>query len=161
MNKRFARLQCAAVGALFLVAPSASLAEPEVKVMKLRIDKVGLYDCKDGTKKLEYARKDFRAPWKVVPKSSVSPPPGFIQVEVDGQLYCVKAYAVETDKPIATSAECAPGTVSSPRTGASRGLGEVCSQPGGPAGSPGGKEAAPGLPAGVPGNTPGPPGYRP
>jgi len=161
MNKCSTRLQCAAFGVLLLVAPSASLAEPEMKVVKLRIDKVALYDCKDGTKKLEYARKDFRSPWKVIAKSSVSPPPGFLRVEVDGQLYCVRAYVVETDKPVPTSAECDPGAVSSPRIGASRGVGEVCAKPGTgdhPAGSPGGKEADPGLPAGVPGNRPRPPG---
>ena len=67
MGKRLACLQQFAVGAFLLAASNALAAESELKVVKLRMEKVALYDCKTGAKKGEYARKEFRGSWRIIP----------------------------------------------------------------------------------------------
>lgn len=108
-----------------VVSPAAG-AEPGVKVVRLRTEKVALLDCTDGGKRGDFPRADFKDPWPVL-AGSPAPPPGLVRVEVRGQPYCVRAYAVETDRPIAASAECGAVVASpQPKSAATRGLGEEC-----------------------------------
>jgi hypothetical protein len=117
----------AVVGLLLLGVWSGIGAEETLKVVKLRTEKVGLFDCKDSTKKSEFSKKEFREPWPVLSTSSVTPPSGFLQVVVGGEHYCVRAYTVETNKPIPASAECgALVAVDQPKSAATRGLGKEC-----------------------------------
>jgi len=111
---------------LFIVATSATWADEALKVTKLRTEKIALYDCSDGTKTGEYARKDFQGTWPIVP-SSTSPPSGLLRVQVGEQQYCVRAYAVETNKPISANPECgAIVAMAQPKSAATRGLGGDC-----------------------------------
>jgi len=57
------------VVALFLGVVATAAAEEAVQVTKLRTPKVTLFDCKDGSKKADYAQKDFQAPWPVLAAS--------------------------------------------------------------------------------------------
>jgi hypothetical protein len=115
------------LAALLLAATDTGVgAEQAVKVLRLRTEKVALYDCKDGSKKSDFSRGDFKDPWPVV-GGSPAPPTGMIRVQVAGQPYCVRAYVVETDRPIAASAECGAVVASSQqKSAATRGLGEEC-----------------------------------
>lgn len=115
------------VGLLLLVAWSGVEAEDALKVVKLRTEKVGLFDCKDSTRRSEFSKKDFLEPWPVFSSPSVTPPSGFLEVGVGGERYCVRAYTVETNRPIAASAECdALVAAEQPKTAATRGLGKEC-----------------------------------
>jgi hypothetical protein len=96
-------------------------------VTKLRTPKVALYDCTDGSKKLDVAQTDFQAPW---PVTSGPTDAGLLAVKVNGTEYCVRAYAVETNKAIAAKTDCgALVAANQPKTGATRGVGEDCGQP--------------------------------
>lgn len=110
--------------ALLVAVGTAVAAQDEWKVTKLRTEKVTLYDCKEGNKKSEYARKDFRDPWPVLGPATAG---GLLPVRVGGRQYCVRPYAVETNKPVAASSECgavvAAGQV---KSAATRGMGEEC-----------------------------------
>jgi len=111
-----------AVGLLAVVGTAT--AQDAWKVTKLRTEKVALYDCKDGNKKSEYARKDFRDPWPVLGLPTAG---GLLPVRVDGQSYCVRPYAVETNKPVAASSECgAVVAAGQAKSAATRGMGEEC-----------------------------------
>jgi hypothetical protein len=100
---------------LLIVATSATWADEALKVTKLRTEKITFYDCSDGTKTGEYARKDFQGAWPIVP-SSTAPPSGLL-----------RAYAVETNKPISANPECgAIVAMAQPKSAATRGLGGDC-----------------------------------
>lgn len=96
-------------------------AAQDVQVTKLRTAKVALLDCKDGAKKMDYAQKDFQAPWPVLAGPSEA---GLLTVKVGNEQYCVRAYAVETNKPVAASSDCgALVAANQPKAGATRGVG--------------------------------------
>ena len=124
MNVRNRILLTSGVAAALLVlaAPGAG-ADEAVQVRGLRVDKVPLYDRPNGTKALEVTRDKFNGPWPIVGKS----PEGFLQVDVKGTRYWVRPYAVDTDQPVRTTADCG-GIVATrePKSGATRGVGEEC-----------------------------------
>ena len=62
MLGRSVRPREAVVGAVLLIAVGSAAAQDAWKVTKLRTEKVALYDCADGSKKSDYARKDFTDP---------------------------------------------------------------------------------------------------
>ncbi len=68
----------------------------------LRTEKVTLYDCnkeKDKRKAVkDVTRKDFRGPW---PATRDPASPLYLKVQVERTEYCVRAFAVETDKTVA------------------------------------------------------------
>ena len=117
------------VGALLLAALGASWADEAAKatkVTKLRTEKVTLYDCKTGTRETDFFRNDFRDPWPIVPGSTAMQG-GLLPVKVGDKQLCVRAYAVETDKPISASSECgAVVAMQEPKSAATRGLGGEC-----------------------------------
>ena len=113
------------VAAIVLLTAGAVWADQALEVIKLRTEKVALYDCKDGSKKSEVASKDFHGPWKASQGTGASA--GFIQVDVNGQRYCVKPYAVETNKVVSVNADCnAVVAATQPKSAATRGVGEGC-----------------------------------
>jgi hypothetical protein len=124
--QRSLRGSAAVLAALVLAAPAAARAQDGMKVLRLRTEKVPLYDCADSARrKTEFARKDFQGSWPVV--SGGTTPSGFLRVQVGGEQYCVRAYAVETDKPIAASSECgAVVAAAQQKSAATRGLGAEC-----------------------------------
>ena len=126
--QRSLRGSAAVLAALVLAAPAAAWAQDGVKVLRLRTEKVPLYDCADSAKrKLEFARKDFQGSWPVVADGGAATPSGFLRVQVGAEQYCVRAYAVETDKPIAASSECGAVVASAQqKSAATRGLGSEC-----------------------------------
>jgi len=114
----------AVVGAVLLIAVGSAAAQEAWKVTKLRTEKVALYDCASGSKKSDYARKDFTDPWPVL---GAPTPGGLLPVRVGGKQYCVRPYAVETNKPVAASSECgAMVAAGQPKSAATRGLGDEC-----------------------------------
>lgn len=119
-------VELALVTLCLAAADPAASAEPAVKVTRLRTEKVALYDCAEGSKKRDFSRSDFKDPWPVL-AGSPAPPAGLLRVEVAGQPYCVRTYAVETDRPIAASSECGAVVASGQqKSAATRGLGEEC-----------------------------------
>ena len=63
--------------------------------------------------------------WPVTPDDKVDE--SLLRVKVDGADYCVRLYAVETDKAVSATAECgALVAANQPRSGATRGVGEEC-----------------------------------
>jgi hypothetical protein len=120
-------LRHSAVIVLVLLTAVTAAAQEVWQVTKLRTPKVALYDCTDGSKKLDVAQKDFQAPW---PVTSGPTDAGLLAVKVNGTEYCVRAYAVETNKAIAAKTDCgALVAANQPKTGATRGVGEDCGQP--------------------------------
>jgi len=117
-----------AVIVLALLAVAVTAAAQEVwQVTKLRTPKVALYDCADGSKKTDFAQKDFQAPWPVTSGPSDA---GLLGVKVNGTDYCVRAYAVETNKAITAKTDCgALVAANQPKMGATRGVGEDCDKP--------------------------------
>jgi hypothetical protein len=104
-----------------LVFPSAVHAQNALQVVKLRSEKVALYDKPNGTKTAEYPRDKFKGPWPVVGSS----PEGYLQVEVDGARYWVRQYAIETNKVVRTTAECSTVVAGAQTKSTSvRGIGE-------------------------------------
>jgi hypothetical protein len=127
MRRWSLRLVEMVIGVVFVVAASSVMAEEATKVTKLRTEKVTLYDCAEGAKKTEYARKDFVGDWPIV-KGGAPERGGLLRVQVGGQQYCVRPYAVETDKPVSVSAKCAVIGGSQQKSAATRGIGEGCSK---------------------------------
>ena len=116
----------AVVGAILLVAVGTAAAQEAWKVTKLRTEKVALHDCADGRKKTEYARTDFHDPWPVLAGPTAG---GLLPVRVGGKQYCVRPYAVETNKPVSASPECgAMVAAGQPKSAATRGMGEGCTK---------------------------------
>jgi hypothetical protein len=105
------------------------------EVVKLRTSKVTLFSCTaeeqqgiQGTfaaDNKEVARSEARPGWPVL--SAGPSKAGRLVVKVGEELYCVRAYAVETNAAISAEADC--GTMvaaAQPRSGATRGLGNNC-----------------------------------
>lgn len=107
-----------------LLAALPATAQQASKVLRLRTDKVTLFDAAANGKPVRDVKKaDFQGPWKVVAVS----PEKMIQVEVDGARLWVRPYAVETDAVVQAPSECgAVVAKKSDRIGATRGLGEEC-----------------------------------
>ena len=92
----------------------------------LRTERVDLYDCGPGKRKTDQklTRAGFPGslPATTEPGSSV-----YLRVHVNGQPYCVMAYAVETDKTIAApEAKCIRVAGTQGNTGSNRGIGNGC-----------------------------------
>ena len=113
----------AVLSVVLVLAASEAVADDPIKVTRLRTSKVSLYDKPNGTKALEFSRDQFKGPWLVTQTSAE----GFLQVDVEGKMYWVRPYAVETDKPVRANAECGAVIASrEPKAAATRGLGEEC-----------------------------------
>jgi hypothetical protein len=106
----------------------APAAEETFSVKGLRTEKVTLYDCnpeKDKRKAVkDVARKDFQGAWPATrdPASSL-----YLRVLVDRDEYCVRAFAVETDRTVTIGRDSQCGAMvagKQPKTGATRGVGE-------------------------------------
>jgi hypothetical protein len=147
----------AVVFSMSLVAAGLAWSQETFNVTALRLSKVTLYKDCNMEKGIPFTREDLekRKPWQATkdPNTSVH-----YWVTMDGEKYCVKAFAVETDRsiPVAREEECNTRiTGRPPKTGAVRGIGESCADGAGtpPAGAPGGGRP-PGPPAGTPGNRP-------
>jgi hypothetical protein len=113
-------------------AGPAAAAEESWTVKGLRTEKVTLYDCNPDRDKrkpqMDVARKDFKGPW-VATRDPASPL--YLKVQVDRAEYCVRAFAVETDKTVTIQKdmECrAMVAGKQPKTGATRGVGEECAK---------------------------------
>ncbi len=119
-----------ALGIALLLGTSAAPAgagEETWTVKGLRTEKVTLYDCNPDRDKrkpqMEVTRKDFKGPWVASRDSS----PLYLKVRVDGAEYCVRAFAVDTEKPVAIERDRECGAMvagKQPKTGATRGVGE-------------------------------------
>ena len=132
MGTRAMRWQLPVAG-IVLLAAGAVWADEALSVVKLRTNQVALYDCKSGTKKIDLSSTDFSSskelhgPWKASQGASGTPAAGFLQVDVNGQQYCVKPYAVETNKRVSVNADCnAVVAATQPKSAATRGVGEGC-----------------------------------
>ena len=122
-------LVLAAAGAVSPPAPRAEDGPPQsFNIVGLRMNKVTLYRECAMDKGVSISRDDVekRKPWRATsdPKTSV-----YYWVKMDGVDYCVKAFAVETDRvvPVAKDEECRTRVAGRPpKTGAVRGVGENC-----------------------------------
>ena len=109
-------------------APAQSNPTQSFNIVGLRTSKVTLYrGCAMDTG-VTISREDVekRKPWPATsdPKTAV-----YYWVKMDGADYCVKAFAVETDRavPVAKDEECKSRVAGRPpKTGAVRGVGENC-----------------------------------
>ena len=75
---------------------------------------------------MEVAREDFKGPW---PATRDPASPLYLRVQVEQVEYCVRAFAVDTDKTVTIQkdSECrATVAGKQPKTGATRGVGEEC-----------------------------------
>ena len=109
---------------------AAAQGNETFSVKGLRTDKVTLYDCnkeKDKRRAVkEVTRDKFVGPWPAIrdPDS-----PLYLKVQVEQVEYCVRAFAVDTDKAVTIQKdiECrAMVAGKQPKTGATRGVGEEC-----------------------------------
>ncbi len=130
MGERHVRWREVALVTLLLGTGGAAWAQETFTVTGLRMSKVTLYkDCNMEGKGREFTREDLekRKPWVVTkdPKTSV-----YYWAKMDDGNYCVKAFAVETDRavPVVRDEECGTKVAGRPlKTGAVRGVGEKCS----------------------------------
>jgi hypothetical protein len=116
------------LGGTASAAPVAAQRSETFSVKGLRTEKVTLYDCNremDKRKAVkDVAKKDFRGSWSAT-RDPASPL--YLKVQVDREEYCVRAFAVETDRTveIQKGVECnAMVAGKQPKTGATRGVGE-------------------------------------
>jgi hypothetical protein len=122
-------LRVEAIGALLLlVTPAVSRAqEQQFNVKAFRTDRVDLLDCGVDKKKTgqELTRTGFSGS---LPATMEPSSPLYLRVYVNGQQYCVKAFAVQTDKVITIpDKECGTRVAGKPvNTGVTRGVGEGC-----------------------------------
>ena len=124
-----AGLVLAAATAAWPAAPRAQVTPTQsFNIVGLRMSKVTLYRECAMDKGVSISREDVekRKPWPATsdPKTSV-----YYWVKMDGADYCVKAFAVETDRavPVAKDEECQSRVAGRPpKTGAVRGVGEKC-----------------------------------
>lgn len=130
MTRRPMRWRDALGFTLALSAVAAPVAAETFSVTALRTEKVTLYDCnpdKDKRKaQAEVDRKSFVPAWPAT-RDPVSPL--YLKVHANGGEYCVRAFAVQTDRPvrIEKDAECGAMVAGKqPKTGAIRGVGEKC-----------------------------------
>ncbi|KXB32649.1 hypothetical protein AT959_00120 [Dechloromonas denitrificans] len=112
------------VATLLLAAGIQAASADAVNVTKLRLSRVVLFDAPNGAPVGEMLREQYvPGTWTV----SGLPEAGFVQIRVDGKTFYVKNSAIDTDKRIASSAECGvkvAGKVE--KIGATRALGEEC-----------------------------------
>ena len=96
-------------------------------VTALRTERVDLYECAAEKKKIgQLARATFTG---ALPAATVDGSSLYIQVNVNGGQYCVKAFAVQTDKEITAPKDVECGTILAGRqekTSSTRGIGEGC-----------------------------------
>jgi hypothetical protein len=94
----------------------------EVEVIKLRTAKPTLYKCETEAKLDDAAQKNVpKLPWKVLGAPTEA---GLLRVTAGGETFCVRAYSVETNKPVAAAHECQEMVAANqPRSGATRGVG--------------------------------------
>ena len=130
MRPRSIRLPEALALALLLAGAGTARAQEVFSVKGLRTEKVTLYDCNPEKEKRkpqkEVAKQDFRGPWSATRDPSS---PLYLKVQVDKHEYCVRAFAVETDKPVTNQKDKECGAMVAgrePKTGATRGVGEGC-----------------------------------
>lgn len=118
------KLPTAVVATLLFSFSLLASAADAVKVTKLRLGKVVMFDGPNGTPIGDIQKDQYVAgSWLVASE----PQAGYIKVTGDGKSFWVKSMAIDTDKRVATSAECGVKVVgSSERIGATRALGEEC-----------------------------------
>src|SRR5262245_1242132 len=128
MNMRHLLRLEAIVALLVLIAPGASSAQEEQLTVKaVRVGRRALYDCGSEKKKTgqELTKAGFSGPLPATmePSSSL-----YLRVQVNGQEYCVKAFAVQTDKVITVpDKECGTRVAGREvKTAATRGIGQGC-----------------------------------
>ncbi len=124
-TRHLLRLEAIAV-LLLLGAPDAGRAEESrFNVTALRADRIDLYDCGDKKKTgQELTKVGFSGS---LPAATESGSPLYLRVHVNGQPYCVKAFAVQTDKTIAVpETKCVQVAGKQPGSGATRGIGNRC-----------------------------------
>src|SRR5690242_11273182 len=137
MTRRLGRWHRAVTAGLVLAAATAAWpAAPRAQdtstqsfnIVGLRMSKVTLYRERAMDRGASISREDGekRKPWRATtdPKTSAS-----YGAKMDGADYCVKAFAVETDRalPVAKDEECRARVAGRPpKTGAVRGVGENC-----------------------------------
>jgi hypothetical protein len=112
---------------LLLGAPGAGRAqENRFNVTALRTERIDLYDCGADKKKTGQELTKVGFPGSL-PATTESSSPLYLRVHVNGQPYCVKAFAVQTDKTIAVpETKCTQVAGKQPGSGATRGIGNRC-----------------------------------
>lgn len=138
MRRRLDRWREAAVTAAVLAAASAGWTPgvsaqatpgPEsFNIVGLRMSRVTLYKDCSMDKGVAFSREDLekRKPWRATTDAKTAV---YYWVKMDGADYCVKAFAVETDRvvPVVKDEECRTRVAGRPpKTGAVRGVGENC-----------------------------------
>ena len=118
--------------ALLLAGASPAGGQETFSVKALRTERVTLYDCNPEKDKRqvqgEVAKKDFRPGW---PATRDPASPLYLKVQVDRVEYCVRAFAVETNRSVTIQKDMECGAMvagKQPKTGATRGVGETCSK---------------------------------
>ena len=111
---------------LLLATPGAGRAqENRLNVTALRNERVDLYECGEDKKKTD--QKLTRAGFSGSLPASSEPGSLYLRVHVNGQPYCVRAYAVETDKTVAVpDSKCIQVAGKQVNTGSNRGIGNGC-----------------------------------
>lgn len=114
----------AVIAALLLSLANLAAAADPAKVTKLRLSKVVMFDGPNGTPVGEIQKDQYVAgSWLVAGE----PQAGYVKLTGEGKTFWVKSMAIDTDKRVATQAECGVKVVgSSERIGATRALGEEC-----------------------------------
>lgn len=138
MRRRLVRWREVAVTAAVLAAASAGWTPgvsaqatpgPEsFNIVGLRMSRVTLYKDCSMDKGVAFSREDLekRKPWRATTDAKTAV---YYWVKMDGADYCVKAFAVETDRvvPVVKDEECRTRVAGRPpKTGAVRGVGENC-----------------------------------
>ncbi len=118
------KLVPAVIATLLLSFAHLAAAADPVKVTKLRLGKVTMFDGPSGTPLGEIRKDQYVAgSWQVAGE----PQAGYIKINGDDKSFWVKSMAIDTDKRVATSAECGVKVVGSAENiGATRALGEEC-----------------------------------
>lgn len=124
----------ATVVALLAASAGTAWAQEAFTVKGLRTDKVTLYDCNPDKEKRkpqeEVTKEKFSGPW---PATRDPSSPLYLKVQVGKKEHCVRAFAVDTDKPVTIKKDQECGTMVAGRqlkTGATRGVGEECPKSG-------------------------------
>jgi hypothetical protein len=137
MRRRLDRWREAAVTAAVLAASAgwtpgvsaqATPGPESFNIVGLRMSRVTLYKDCSMDKGVAFSREDLekRKPWRATTDAKTAV---YYWVKMDGADYCVKAFAVETDRvvPVVKDEECRTRVAGRPpKTGAVRGVGENC-----------------------------------
>jgi hypothetical protein len=102
-------------------------AQTGIQVTKLRTSKVTIFKCDSGAREGDSTESRFGPlPWPVEDEELTNA--GLIKVRVGGGTFCVRAYAVETNKALALpKVDCNAAVAAvQPRSGATRGVGQEC-----------------------------------